>query len=328
MAKKASSSGTIFRPHFKTHQSLKVGNWFKDHSIDAITVSSLSMAQQFAETGWQDITIAFPANLREIEGYNRLSKEINLNLLVDSVEVIDRLSADLNADTGFFIEIDTGYGRSGVHFGDEDRIKSIIAASLHAKNLKFIGFLTHSGDTYSAKNTEEIEMIYHRSVSELQKLRNNYPQALISVGDTPACSIVDDLSEVDELRPGNFVYYDLMQYKLGSCGLDDIAVSVACPVTGIYPDRNEIVIYGGAVHLSKESLDSDGKLFGLIVKYTDDGWTEHIHDTRLISLSQEHGIIRTNTNFLKTVKHGDLLGVLPVHSCLTVNLLTDQSIIF
>ena len=39
MAAKASGSGIKFRPHFKTHQSLEIGNWFREFPIDGITVS-------------------------------------------------------------------------------------------------------------------------------------------------------------------------------------------------------------------------------------------------------------------------------------------------
>lgn len=109
--------------------------------------------------------------------------------------------------------------------------------------------------------------------------------------------------------------------------MQDIAVAVACPVTGIYPERNEIVVYGGAVHLSKEHLDRNGKFYGLVVQFTDDGWTEPIGETSVISLSQEHGIIRTSADFLSSVKHGDLLGILPVHSCLAADLLKEKSFV-
>lgn len=146
------------------------------------------------------------------------------------------------------------------------------------------------------------------------------------MGDTPSCSLKEDLSDADEIRPGNFVYYDLMQEKLGSCHMQDIAVSVACPVTGIYPERNEIVIYGGAVHLSKEYLEEDGKYFGLAVLYDNEGWSSPLPGTRLVSISQEHGVIRTTPQFLSSIKHGDLLGILPVHSCLTANLLQDHTL--
>ena len=40
MAEKAKAKNLLFRPHFKTHQSATVGEWFRDAGITAITVSS------------------------------------------------------------------------------------------------------------------------------------------------------------------------------------------------------------------------------------------------------------------------------------------------
>ena len=76
MAQKAKQSGVRLRPHFKTHQTLPIGEWFKKFHIDSITVSSVDMATHFAEE-WGDITIAFPTNIREIAKINALAKKIS-----------------------------------------------------------------------------------------------------------------------------------------------------------------------------------------------------------------------------------------------------------
>ena len=70
MAAKAKNNNIIFRPHFKTHQSKKVGEWFREEGVDKITVSSVSMAKYFIEHNWKDITIAFPFNILEIDDIN------------------------------------------------------------------------------------------------------------------------------------------------------------------------------------------------------------------------------------------------------------------
>ena len=44
MAEKARRQNVRFRPHFKTHQSALVGEWFRDQGVSAITVSSVDMA--------------------------------------------------------------------------------------------------------------------------------------------------------------------------------------------------------------------------------------------------------------------------------------------
>jgi D-serine deaminase-like pyridoxal phosphate-dependent protein len=325
MLDKARASNVIFRPHFKTHQSIEVASWFKDFGVDKITVSSLEMAQQYAKAGWNDITIAFPANIREIKKYNALVPKIRLNLLVDSEEVASALSKGIRNEIGIFVEVDCGYARSGVHYNNFEKIDRIINVLTNSETLVFRGFLSHFGNTYQANSTAEIEDIYHSSLLHLNVLKSKfkieYPEIIVSVGDTPTCSILADLSGADEIRPGNFVYNDLMQYYLNSCTFDDIAVTVACPVCGIYPDRNEIVIYGGAIHFSKDSLDQDGQLFGLVVQYSKNGWTSPLEDCKLISISQEHGVISASDELMSIVKHGDLLGILPIHSCLTADLL-------
>ena len=58
MLEKASKSKVRFRPHFKTHQSAEIGDWFRKAGCTAITVSSFDMAAYFAQHGWDNITIA------------------------------------------------------------------------------------------------------------------------------------------------------------------------------------------------------------------------------------------------------------------------------
>ncbi len=97
MVKISQSPGRIrFRPHFKTHQSARVGEWFRELGVTAVTVSSVDMASYFAQNGWGDITIAIPANPLEIESINQLAGTVELNLLVDSAEMAGFLNLNLN----------------------------------------------------------------------------------------------------------------------------------------------------------------------------------------------------------------------------------------
>jgi D-serine deaminase-like pyridoxal phosphate-dependent protein len=291
-----------------------------------ITVSSVKMAEYFAKAGWNDITLAFPLNIREIDEINRLAEKIRLNVLFDMPEQAKVLAGKLSHSVGFFIKIDVGYHRAGVLPEDFETIDAIIS-SAGSELLHFKGFLTHAGQTYTANSKEEIIGI-HRKASEIlyrlkQKYLHKYPGIITSTGDTPSCSLAEDFSGIDEIRPGNFVFYDLMQLQLGSCGFGQIAAAVICPVVSVYPDRNEALIYGGAVHLSKELLTNpDGsKNYGLIVPFMDGYWQIPGGNDFLVSLSQEHGIFRTSSQWAKSLKPGDLVAVIPVHSCLAANLL-------
>lgn len=334
MCEKAERSRVFFRPHFKTHQSALVGEWFREFGINAITVSSVSMATYFAGHGWQDITIAFPVNIREIESINDLAGSIQLSLLVESVETVHFLKKNLRHKAGIWIKVDVGTHRTGIEWQNFSEFVTLAQEIQSSPKLSLKGILTHAGHTYRAGSKEEIEKIYQDTVYRMKEIQNHLMTEIdepvaISVGDTPACSIVENLRGVDEIRPGNFVYYDVMQLEIGSCSAEEIAAAVACPVVARHPARNEIVIYGGAVHLSKEMLISKNGLkhFGMVAPGGGKEWSQFIEDTYVASVSQEHGVIKTTANIVNNIHMGDLLMILPVHSCLAADLLRDQILI-
>ncbi len=332
MARKAEKSHVRFRPHFKTHQSAQIGEWFKKCGVNAITVSSVDMAAYFAQHGWQDITIAFPVNIREIEKINMLAKMGTLHLLVESEQSAGLLQEQLFHRVNVWIKIDTGYHRTGLLWDSFDEIVRLAKTIGQAEKLALCGLLTHSGHTYKARSLEKIRTIYAETVSRMKAVQQRlhserFPQIEISIGNTPACSIIEDLSNVDEIRPGNFVFYDVTQLNIGSCSEDEIAVAVACPVVAKHRERHEILIYGGAVHLSKEFLTKtfnngeEKPIFGYVALPEKHGWGPVVATAYVVGLSQEHGVVKTDKTFFEQVAIGDILIVLPIHSCLTVNLL-------
>ena len=334
MLEKASRSDVIFRPHFKTHQSVAVGEIFRSMGVDKITVSSVSMARFFAGSGWNDITIAFPLNILEMEAVNQLASQIQLNVLLESESVARRFVSLVSHPVGVFVKIDTGYHRTGILPEEIDKIDALIRIVLASDLVHFRGFLTHAGHTYHARSRDEILGIKEKAVETLQQLKQRYekrfPGLLLSYGDTPSCSLSEDCHGLDEIRPGNFVYYDVMQYHLGSCRLEDIAVVAACPVVAVHSRRKEVVIYDGAIHLSKEFIAADNgfQLFGYVVKIDNQGhWQSPIPGAYVAALSQEHGVVRIPEPYLEKVKEGDILGVLPVHSCLTAHLMSNQILV-
>lgn len=324
MAEKARVNNLRFRPHFKTHQSREIGKWFRNYGVDSITVSSLSMAAYFAADGWNDITVAFPVNVIEYELINKLAATIRLNLLVESPAVVRMLRDRVTHPIGLFIEIDTGYHRTGVGPSDQNVLDAILGEIGHSKNFSFCGFLTHAGNSYKARSRKEIERIHTDSVAIMLSLKERYqkayPELVVSVGDTPTCSVMDDFEGVNEMRPGNFVFYDVTQTVIGSCSLNEVAVCMACPVVSKHPRRSELVVYGGSVHFSKDSITEGGAvIFGKAVKLTETGWDTQPTTLVVKSLSQEHGILHGSSAALDGIKEGDVLGILPIHACLTAD---------
>jgi D-serine deaminase-like pyridoxal phosphate-dependent protein len=327
MVDKAQHSGVHFRPHFKTHQSAEIGHWFRARGVTAITVSSVDMARYFADHGWQDILIAFPINLRQLADINELAGRITLHLLVESAETVRQLSQGLRHDVQVWLKIDAGYGRTGLPWQDGAAITAVAEAITQAPHLRLAGLLTHSGHTYRATSAGEAAHIFQESVQRMRAaqtgLREQGVETAVSVGDTPGCSAVTRFDGIDEIRPGNFIFYDLTQLQIGICAEEQIAIAVACPVVAKHARQQRIILYGGAVHLSKEFLlEADGQMsFGRVAYLTDNGWSPIIANACVTSLSQEHGIVQADEAMFNSVQVGDLLAVLPVHSCLTANLL-------
>lgn len=327
MARKAEASRVKFRPHFKTHQSAEVGQWFRSYGVESITVSSLEMARYFAQRGWSDITVAFPVNLLEMGTIHELASGIDLGVLVDSEHTVAALRDYLTEPVGVWIKVDTGYGRVGVPWDQPGRILSLAKAIETAAKLRFEGLLTHSGHSYQARTPSERRKIYEHAVSGLTAIKRillaeGMHECKISIGDTPTLSLADNFQGVDEIRPGNFVFNDVMQYTLGSCSGDEIAVAVACPVVGRYPDRTQIAVYGGAVHLGSEHIVDKARrrVFGYLTSVERGTLGPVLEQAPVVSLAQEHGIVELDRTLVDEIEIGDVVFILPVHSCLTCNL--------
>lgn len=320
MAYKAHQNKIMLRPHFKTHQSADVGRWFLDAGVDKATVSSVDMARYFADAGWKDITIAFPYNPLESEEVEKLAQRIHLNVLIVSKAALDHLNQHVNANLGYFIKVDVGTHRTGIEPHQGEEIKQI-SESRNPKHV-LTGLLAHAGHAYARLDVIRAQQIFDDSMRAFDMVKEavGRKDLMISYGDTPTCSLLENFPGVNELRPGNFVFYDAMQQSFGSCGMGDIAVCMACPVVSIHPERNEAVVYGGAVHFSKDYVtEGERRHFGKVVRFTREGWRpEPIAEVN--RLSQEHGVLRGSSEFIKSLQLGSLVGILPVHSCLTADL--------
>jgi D-serine deaminase-like pyridoxal phosphate-dependent protein len=328
MVAKTAALGLRMRPHFKTHQSAEIGGWFREVGVDRITVSSIEMAAYFADAGWQDITIAFPANIRAVATLNALAHRIHLGLLISDASAIPALEQGLTAPVNAWIEVDTGDGRSGFGWDADLEIADAASAIQKTSKLKLAGLLGHAGYTYRAQGGADVLAAHGRDIGRLRHAATvlragGFRDIEVSTGDTPGCSLGHDFEGADEVRPGNFVFYDVQQSLIGSCGLGQVGVAMAAPVVAVYPQRNEVVVHAGGVHLAKDSIVDPqyGTIFGRIALPQQRSWSAAVEGCYLRSISQEHGIAVLSADLMRQVRVGDLLAVLPVHSCMAADLM-------
>ena len=318
MAGRAASLGVALRPHVKTHKCLEVAGLQRELGAAGITVSTLYEARVFAEHGFTDLTWAFPVILSRREEIRQLAERVTLRLVVDSEEAVRGLE-DLGLPLHVWLKVDCGYHRAGV---DPEAPASLELARRIAGSysLTFDGILTHSGHAYHGRTRDEVVA----AAEEERRVMAGFAERLraagvpvpgVSVGSTPAMSVVERLDGVTEARPGNYAFYDFMQVGLGSCGIGDCAVTVLASVVssrqGTRPGDAGCVIDAGALALSKDrGLDwTEPPTLGEVFADYAAGLLSPI--ARLTSLSQEHGILSRRRPV------GTRVRILPNHSCLT-----------
>lgn len=321
MSEKAKQLGVHLRPHIKTHKCIEVAKIQTAGHDGAITVSTLAEARAFAKHGFDDITYAVPIERGKFdEAIEILSRGVKLNLLTDDAATVKAL-ADVsgNADVNFdvFLKVDCGTHRVGVE-PDANEAVEIPRLISDSKNLNFAGVLTHAGHSYDVRTREQILEVAHHErdvmVALAEKLRSDgIAVPTVSVGSTPTMSLVDHLDGVDEIRPGNYIFFDNFQATLGSCSFEDTALTVLAAV--IHKGKGKLVVDAGAIALSKDRgpvgldpscgygrvLDLEGNESGL----------------RVTGMSQEHGTITGDSEYLDRLKVGDRVRLLANHSCLT-----------
>jgi D-serine deaminase-like pyridoxal phosphate-dependent protein len=334
MASRARRLGVRLRPHVKTHKTLEGARLQTAGQFGGITVSTLAEARFFAEAGYRDITYAVPiAPTKLVEAADLAARIERLALLVDHGDAaaeVERCAAQRGARLAVWLKVDCGGHRAGV---DPDREESMaLAARLAASPyLDFRGLLTHAGHAYSCRDRSELRRAARQErdvpVRFARRLAlAGVPVPEISIGSTPTMSVAEDLSGVTEVRPGNYVFFDAFQAAIGSCRLEDCAFSVLVRVIGVYPNRRELLVDGGALALSKDPgpVHVDGACgFGAVF---DVQGGHRLRGVRVVGLSQEHGLLRAAGADLGGVRLGSMLRIVPNHSCLAAALFENYHV--
>lgn len=332
MQTRARALGVDLRPHMKTAKSERVAQLATQGASGRITVSTLAEAAYFLRHGFKDITYAVgivPGKLDEIAGLQ--AQGATMTLLTDDVETATAICQRAKAlDTSFrvLIEIDTGLGRAGIA-PDSPELLTVAAALHQPPRVTLAGVLTHAGHSYQCGSIDDIVVVAEEeragAVHAAERLRAaGYPCPVVSVGSTPTALFATRLDGVTEMRPGNFVFFDLFQAALGCCAEDHIAVSVLASVIGHHRGRNHVLLDAGGLALSKDTganARRPGTGYGAVclgaAPLPERGLA-------VLDVHQEHGIVGYAKGLdaierfpFERFPVGTRVRVLPNHSCMT-----------
>jgi len=332
MAEHLTRQGVALRPHLKTAKSAEVARLATAGHPGGITVSTLAEAAYFVANGFRDLTYAVGIVPGKLDAVARLQQQgASITLLTDDLGVAEAsVAAARRLGTRFriLIEIDTGGGRAGLA-PDAPEVLALGRLLHAAPEIDFAGVLTHAGHSYHCHGIAEVEAVAEEEragvVAAAEALRAaGVPCPTVSAGSTPTAIHARRFDGLTEVRPGNYVFFDLFQVGVGSCRMEDVAVSVLASVIGHHRGRNQILIDAGGLALSKDvgaNEHAPGTAYGLIARPTDPA---PLPGLAVLDVHQEHGIIAHAKGLdaigpldFAAFPVGSRLRVLPNHVCMT-----------
>lgn len=324
MQRIATDAKIALRPHAKTHKIPALAHKQLKAGAIGITVAKLGEAEVMAAAGIDNILIAYPIiGEKKVARLIDLSKQTQITVAIDSYEAALGISeaAELaNVRIGILIEMDCGFGRVGLAPGKPvlDLAKQVVSLS----GLELKGILTFAGHSYDADNPEELRKVSMEegklAVETANLLRENgLPVETISVGSTPSSRYVSLVPGITDIRPGTYIFGDLMQVKIRAHELENCALTVKVTVIS-RPANNRAVIDAGTKIFTMDGENSPlGTGRGMVVGHP---------GIRVAWLTEEHGMLELSSTD-ETLAIGDTLEIIPVHCCAVINMVDEVAAI-
>lgn len=316
MAAFAKAQRLNLRPHIKTHKIPQIAFMQLRAGAVGITCQKLGEAEIMVAAGIDDIFMTYMIiGALKLDRLVQLKRRATVCTAADSEEAFAPLAARMQQEGlqhEIMIEVNTGLNRCGVLPGEP--ALALVQRLQQYPSLKLRGIFTHEGHAYHFPNLAERERVVLQAAEEMKRtaelLRaHGHPCEVVSVGSTPSALLLGKAEGITELRPGNYVFYDRTQLKLGSCTEDQIAASVlATVVSRPAPDR-AIVDAGNKTMCTDNAADFNNTI-GVVVGHPD--LTFHYS-------SEEHGRMTSKTGVMN-LKVGDRVRLLPNHACGMINM--------
>lgn len=306
-----------YRPHIKTHKSIEIAKKQMEMGAVGITAATVGEAEVMAEGGINDILIAFPiSGEQKLNRVKKLLQKAKITIAVDSVEQAEALHQFFRYNKALpevWVKVNCGLNRAGVEPNEE--VVELAQYIVNKTDLPLTGIFTHAGHAYGAKSPEEMKKIAEaeaEAVITSATLCENVgiPIQHRSIGSTPTFKIGGVVEGISEIRPGNAVFYDMVQVGLGVAKVDQCALTVLAGVYSIKKDR--MIIDAGS-----KTLALDKGAHGL-ASVNGHGYIMEYPNLVIERLSEEHGIVALPNK--TDIPLNEKLTIIPNHACVVANL--------
>ena len=235
------------RPHVKTHKCVEVGRRQVDAGAVGITAGNVGEAEVFAAAGFDDIFLAYPVwpSGTKAERIRRLAETSRLQVGVDNAAAIDALADAMGAEPDrleVVVEIDCGARRSGA----PPEAAGDLALTARKRGLVPAGVYTYPGHGCFGPDARE-SAARDQDVALTTAVRSftdvGITAEVVSAGSTPTFAFSTG-GVITEIRPGEYVFCDLDNTRLGACAEDQIALFVAATVVSDWVPGQAILDVG------------------------------------------------------------------------------------
>jgi D-serine deaminase-like pyridoxal phosphate-dependent protein len=296
------------RPHVKTHKCVEVGRRQVDAGAVGITAGNVGEAEVFAAAGFDDIFLAYPVWPSGTKGdrIRCLAQTVRMRVGVDNVAAIDALADAMGDEPDrleVVVEIDCGARRSGA----PPTAAGDLALAADKRGLVPIGVYTYPGHGCVGPRSRE-PAAQDQEAALTAAVRSFGDVAItaevVSAGSTPTVAFSTG-SVITEIRPGEYVFCDLNNTRLGACEEDQIALFVAATVVSDWVP-GQVILDVGTKALGREGTPELG--YGGIAG----------KNAVLAKLNEYHGFTAVPAGEERP-SVGTVVPVVPNHVCPVVN---------
>jgi D-serine deaminase-like pyridoxal phosphate-dependent protein len=322
MQKAANEAGCKLRPHIKTHKMPYFAAMQVKAGAEGITCAKISEAEIMASGSdiIDDIFVAYTlvGDFR-IKRAIALSKKLKRLILgVDSfagAQALSNAAVQAGVTLEVRLEIDTGLKRTGINREEAPALAQKIAAM---PGLGLTGIYTFKGLLFDGDFTEnnllaaeEEGILLENTAQEIESLGTKLKD--ISGGSSPTALYTAKTGKENEIRPGTYIFNDMLLLNEKVAQEDDIAVRFAATVVSCPTEEYAIIDGGTKCFPTDQSLNAFPFYFQSYAKIEDNS------DLRLSRMNEEHGIITSVTG--KTgLSVGQVLTLIPIHVCTAINM--------